>query len=196
MSESRILYVSMGFRHITDLAALDHLLFLVALVAPYRLRDWRQLVLVATAFTIGHSLTLALVVHADRDASDPLIEFLIPVTIVAAALENLRRHRRAPHRLAARGAGGILRPHSRRGVREFSADHVRGPDRASALSFNIGIELGQLLIIIASTASCSPGLIGSSAIAAAGPSRPDPCDRGLLVVAGLGVGHGRRARAR
>ncbi len=55
-------FARMGFRHVADPAALDHLLFLVALVAPYRPRDWRHLLLVASAFTAGHSLTLALAV--------------------------------------------------------------------------------------------------------------------------------------
>ena len=124
-------YVGMGFRHITDLAALDHLLFLVALVAPYRLRDWRQLLLVATAFTVGHSLTLALVITGLVTLPTPVIEFLIPVTIVAAALENLR-HLDAPRLGLATGrARRELRPDSRRGLREFPADHVLRPDRAA-----------------------------------------------------------------
>ena len=56
------IFLEVGVRHILNLQALDHLLFLLVLVAPYRLRDWRRLVAVASAFTLGHSLTLALVV--------------------------------------------------------------------------------------------------------------------------------------
>ncbi|HEX9895061.1 MAG TPA: HupE/UreJ family protein, partial [Gemmatimonadales bacterium] len=78
-------YVGLGFRHIADFAAMDHLLFLVALVAPYRVRDWRHLLLVASAFTVGHSLTLALAVTDVVRLPTALIEFLIPVTIILAA---------------------------------------------------------------------------------------------------------------
>ena len=52
----------LGFRHIVSIDALDHVLFLLALAAPYRARDWKQLLLVVSAFTVGHSVTLALAV--------------------------------------------------------------------------------------------------------------------------------------
>jgi hypothetical protein len=137
----------MGVRHITDLAALDHLLFLVALVAPYRLGDWRQLVLVATAFTLGHSLTLALVVTELVAPPTPVTEFLIPVTIVAAALENLR-HLDGPRvswrRAALAGSFGLIHG---AGFATFLRTLFEGPIALPLLSFNIGIELGQLLIL-------------------------------------------------
>ena len=66
-------YWELGFRHIVDVGALDHLLFLVALAIPYRATDWRKLVIVASAFTVGHSITLALAVSgaARLTGSDP-----------------------------------------------------------------------------------------------------------------------------
>ena len=140
-------YVGIGFRHITNLAALDHLLFLVALVAPYRLRDWRQLLLVATAFTVGHSLTLALVLTRLITLPTPVIEFLIPVTIVAAALENLR-HIDAPRigwrRAVLAGSFGLIHG---AGFANFLRTLFVGPIALPLVSFNIGIELGQLVII-------------------------------------------------
>lgn len=143
------LYISMGFRHITDIGALDHLLFLVALVAPYRLRDWKQLVLVATAFTVGHSITLALAVTRTVTLPTPLIEFLIPVTIVAAAVENLR-HAGAPrltrHRALIAGGFGLIHG---AGFANFLRTMFFGPITLPLVSFNVGIELGQLVIILA-----------------------------------------------
>ncbi len=141
-------YVGMGFRHITDLAALDHLLFLAALVAPFRPRDWRQLVLVATAFTVGHSLTLALVVTEFITLPAPLVEFLIPLTIVAAAVENLR-HAVAPRLGWSRAvlAGGFGLIHGA-GFANFLRTMFDGPIVLPLLSFNLGIELGQLAIIV------------------------------------------------
>ena len=82
-------FVALGFRHITDSAAMDHILFLLALAAIYRLRDWRDSLWVVSAFTVGHSLTLALAVTGALTLPTRLIEFLIPLTIVATCVENL-----------------------------------------------------------------------------------------------------------
>ena len=83
--------IYMGVEHITDLNGYDHMLYLLALVAWASLADAWRVVLLATAFTLGHSITLLLAgmgwVHADG----AWIEFLIPVTITATALWNLRR---------------------------------------------------------------------------------------------------------
>src|SRR6266496_2656046 len=82
-------FVTLGFRHITDFAAMDHILFLLALAAIYRLQDWRDSLWVVSAFTVGHSLTLALAVTGALTLPTRLIEFLIPLTIVATCVENL-----------------------------------------------------------------------------------------------------------
>src|SRR3954468_17876718 len=82
-------YIQLGFRHITDFKGADHILFLLALAAIYRFKDWRECLWVATAFTVGHSLTLGLAVTNTLVMPSALIEFLIPVTIVATGLENL-----------------------------------------------------------------------------------------------------------
>jgi hypothetical protein len=140
-------FAQLGFRHITEWSALDHLLFLVALVAPYRLRDWRHLVGVASAFTVGHSITLALVVTDVVRLPTALIEFLIPVTIVCAGLENLRD---AGHRpsgwvrpLLAAGFGLI---HGA-GFASFLREMFTGQVAAPLLAFNLGIELAQITVL-------------------------------------------------
>ena len=159
-------FLTLGFRHITDLSALDHILFLIALVAACRLRDWRHLLLLATAFTVGHSITLALAVTDLVRFPVAWIEFLIPVTIVAAALGNLRRTQRTP--------GGWQRPmlaavfglvHGA-GFANYLRSMFAGPVGRPLLAFNLGIETGQLAILAIALA----GLTGFDWLA----SRPVP----------------------
>ena len=76
-------FAQLGFRHIVSIEAMDHILFLLALAAIYRPRDWRDALWVVTSFTVGHSITLALAVTGVVTLPTALIEFLIPVTIVA-----------------------------------------------------------------------------------------------------------------
>src|SRR2546423_4803981 len=82
-------FIELGFRHITDIKGADHILFLLALAAIYRSRDWRDALWVVTAFTLGHSITLGLAVTGVVVLPTALIEFLIPITIVATTIENL-----------------------------------------------------------------------------------------------------------
>ncbi len=83
------LYFTLGLQHIADLKGYDHILFILTLCAVYSLKEWKRVLVLVTAFTIGHSLTLALatldLVRVDGD----LIEFLIPLTIFVTALSNL-----------------------------------------------------------------------------------------------------------
>ena len=143
-------FVELGFRHITDVGALDHILFLCALAAIYRLADWRRALWVISAFTVGHSITLALAVTGLLALPTSLIEFLIPVTIVATCVENLivRDRTRAPW-------GGRYRP-MLAGV--FGLVHGAGfanylralfvtPIAVPLFGFNVGIELGQLAVL-------------------------------------------------
>ena len=82
-------YLSLGFHHIADLRAADHILFLLALAAVYRLEEWKDALWVITAFTAGHSITLALAVTGAVTLPSGVIEFLIPVTILVTCGENL-----------------------------------------------------------------------------------------------------------
>lgn len=88
MNELHI-YFQIGYRHIVDPRALDHILFIIALSLRYQLGDWKKLVILVTAFTIGHTITLTLSVFNILDLSRRWIEFLIPVTILITAFSNL-----------------------------------------------------------------------------------------------------------
>jgi hypothetical protein len=82
-------YFGLGWEHIISFDALDHQLFIAALAAIYLLKDWKQVLILVTAFTIGHSLTLALSVFDIIRFPSNWVEFLIPVTIVITAISNL-----------------------------------------------------------------------------------------------------------
>jgi len=83
------LYFQLGRDHIADLKGYDHILFVTALCLRYLLKDWKKVLVLVTAFTIGHSITLALSVLNYVTISVKWIEFLIPVTIAVTALSNI-----------------------------------------------------------------------------------------------------------
>ncbi len=82
-------YLQLGFFHISDLQAYDHILFVTALCALYDARQWRHLLWLVTAFTLGHSVTLALSTLNILVFSSAVVEFLIPLTIIATAIVNV-----------------------------------------------------------------------------------------------------------
>jgi hypothetical protein len=84
-----VFYFSLGWHHIISADALDHQLFILALAAVYTFKNIRQVLIMVTAFTIGHSLTLALSVLDVIRFSSKWVEFLIPCTIFITALNNL-----------------------------------------------------------------------------------------------------------
>ena len=85
-------YLNLGWHHIISWDALDHILFIVALAAIYLVKDWKQVLMLVTAFTIGHSLTLALSVYDIVRVNSKWVEFLIPCTIIITALFNFFQH--------------------------------------------------------------------------------------------------------
>ncbi|RNL56960.1 HupE/UreJ family protein [Pedobacter jejuensis] len=84
-----IFYFKLGWEHIISADALDHQLFILALVAIYSYHNLKQVLILVTAFTIGHSLTLFLSVTDVIRFESKWVEFLIPCTIVFTALSNL-----------------------------------------------------------------------------------------------------------
>jgi hypothetical protein len=143
-------FIQLGFRHIANPEAMDHILFLLALAAIYRPRDWRTALWVVTAFTVGHSITLALAVSGAIRLPTPLIEFLIPVTIVLTCVENIlvRDRARAPLRGRYRpmfaGVFGLVHGAGFANyLRDIFVDRVALP----LFGFNVGIELGQIVVL-------------------------------------------------
>ncbi len=143
-------FSQLGFRHITDLEAMDHILFLLALAAIYRPRDWRNALWVVTAFTVGHSVTLGLAVTGAITLPTRLIEFLIPVTIVATCIENIviadreRAPLRGHYRPVFAGVFGLVHGAGFANyLRDLFADRIALP----LFGFNVGIEIGQVVVL-------------------------------------------------
>lgn len=88
MSEFWI-YFNTGLRHVLDINAYDHVLFLIALTVPYAFKDWKRVLLLVTLFTAGHTLALLLSVYKIVTVRVDLVEFLIPITILTTALFHL-----------------------------------------------------------------------------------------------------------
>lgn len=88
MSEFWI-YFEIGLRHVLDLSAYDHVLFLIALTVPYTFKDWKRLLILVSIFTIGHTVALLLSVFGVIIIKGNLVEFLIPITILIVAFFNL-----------------------------------------------------------------------------------------------------------
>ena len=140
-------FIRLGFGHIVSIDALDHLLFLLALAVVYRLTDWRSLVWAVSAFTVGHSITLALAVTGVLVLPTRIIEALIPATIAITALGNLASLRwggRAAPRVALVGAFGLIHGAGFANyLRSLFLDSIAVP----LVGFNVGVELGQLLVV-------------------------------------------------
>ncbi len=145
--QAALRFVEMGFYHILD--GTDHLLFLFCLVIP--LRRFRALIPVVTAFTVAHSITLIASAYDLGPAAlwfPPLIETLIAVSIVYMALENIAGASLGRRWAVAFGFGlvhGFGFSFALRETLQFAGSHLL----ASLLSFNVGVELGQLLVLLA-----------------------------------------------
>ena len=146
------LYLKLGFEHISDFAGFDHILFLVALCAVYRIEQFKSLLILVTAFTVGHSITLGLSAIGTISIPSEIIEFLIPTTILITALHNVISHssgnassRMTKNYIVALFFGFI---HGM-GFSNFFNALLMGDDSIlmPLLGFNIGLELGQLMIV-------------------------------------------------
>ena len=151
-------FLRLGLRHILDLRAIDHLLYLSIMAIPFAWRDWRRVVVLVTGFTLGHSLTLAFAALGVVRVNAALVEVLIPVTILITAVLVAWRNRRAgsgstPVRLGLatyilplgfgliHGLGFATYLQSLLGAEES----ILWP----LLWFNVGLESAQLLIVAA-----------------------------------------------
>lgn len=145
------LYFQLGWQHIINWDAYDHILFVIALSAIYLLRDWRKVLVLVTAFTVGHSITLALsVLHIIRIPA-ALIEFLIPVTICITAISNIIRKDDEPQKLQLNYfyalffglIHGLGFSNYLKSLLGSQANIVK-----PLLGFNLGLEFGQIIIVM------------------------------------------------
>lgn len=147
-----IQYFIEGIAHITDFEGYDHMLYLAALCAPFVLKQWKPVVLMATAFTIGHSVALILSAFDILRFRSDLIETLIPATIMATALLNIVPRNKTGSRDIIPYIITILFGliHGMGFSTYFRIIANEGSDFVmSLLLFNLGVEAGQLIIVAA-----------------------------------------------
>tara|TARA_R110000850_G_scaffold155641_5_gene279885 strand:- start:255 stop:830 length:576 start_codon:yes stop_codon:yes gene_type:complete len=142
-------YLRLGYEHIVNPAALDHIIFIVALTAVYQPKSWLKIILAVTFFTIGHSLTLTLSAFDLVKFDKKLIEFLIPVTIGVTALFNLTKagqDQKSKSKFWIAGVFGLIHG---LGFANYYGMLTLGETKywSALLPFNLGVELGQLLIV-------------------------------------------------
>jgi hypothetical protein len=144
-------YFRLGWDHIISLEALDHILFIASLAAIYMLKDWKQVLVLVTAFTLGHTITLILSTKELVVVNSRLVEFLIPLTIIATALSNLFQKSftscsvRINYFLAL--FFGLVHGLAFANVLRM----ILAKDQSFALSmfsFSVGLELGQLMVVL------------------------------------------------
>jgi len=151
-------YLELGFKHIADISAYDHILFIIALCAIYKISEWKKVAILVTAFTIGHSITLAMAVLDLITFPKQMIELLIPVTIILTCLYNIFGTKSEnDHSIFNRNINvnyifavffGLIHG---MGFSNFLKAMLMPGEKNQLVkqlfAFNIGIELGQLLIV-------------------------------------------------
>ncbi len=145
-----LFYLNLGWEHIISLDALDHQLFVLALIAIYSFNDLKKILILVTAFTIGHSITLALSIFDIVRINSAWVEFLIPLTIVLTALYNILMKNKKQALMTTNYYMALI----------FGLIHGMGFANTARvmiaksqsiavplLGFNIGLELGQIAIV-------------------------------------------------
>lgn len=147
------LYFGLGKDHILDyINGYDHILFVLALCAVYTIHDWKRILILVTAFTIGHSVTLALATLQLIAVNTQLIEFLIPVTILITCISNLFIKEIIPSKRPVQTNYflalffGLI--HGMGFSNYLRAILGKASSIASPLfAFNVGLEFGQIIVV-------------------------------------------------
>lgn len=146
MNTEFMTYLTLGFEHISDLQGYDHILFIISLCAVYKIQEWKRVAILVTAFTIGHSLTLALASFDSIKIASSYIEFLIPVTILFNSILNILKKNSTVSYLTVTLFGLI---HGMGFSNFFKSATLPGEGSFinQLFAFNLGVELGQLVIV-------------------------------------------------
>ncbi|APA64478.1 HupE/UreJ family protein [Maribacter sp. 1_2014MBL_MicDiv] len=146
-------YIKLGLQHVLDINAYDHILFLTALALPFTFKSWKNVLWLATVFTVTHCLALVFSVYEIMVVDATWIEFLIPVTILATALFNivdvmlLKENRTIWFHMLATGFFGLVHGF---GFSNYFKMMIMGEEDklAPLLGFAGGIELSQVVIVL------------------------------------------------
>ena len=139
------MYFLLGLEHILNWAALDHLLFLLSLTCVYVYSDYKKILWLITAFTIGHSITLALATLHIIEVNSTWVEFLIPCTILLSAIYNLTKTKKR-YKYGVVALFGLIHG---LGFSNY-LQSLLGSESSlftPLLGFNLGLELGQICVV-------------------------------------------------
>lgn len=147
-----ILYFRLGYRHVLDIYGVDHMLFIVAIMSVFLLRDWRKALILFLFYVLGSSLSLSLSVNEIIRIDINIVDYLIPVTLLIAAVMNIfKKHEsytpRSVFRFIIIFIFGFIHG---LGFADYLKD-ILGTDLNLALpiiGFNLGVELGLLLVAL------------------------------------------------
>ena len=152
MASDFLFNVQYGIDHVLDINGYDHVLFLILLTVAYSFESWKQLLVLVTAFTFGHTVALLLAAYGVLNIDDALVEFLIPVTIALAAVYNIIDGGKSVKSKSARWlflitlCFGVV--HGLGFGREFKLFIGKSDDKLLPLvEFALGIEIAQLIIV-------------------------------------------------
>jgi len=144
------LYFQLGWQHILDWHGYDHILFVMVLCGTYSISEWKKVLILVTAFTVGHSITLALSVLNYIHINTPLVEFLIPLTILITSASNILNKKPRRNEVQFKYMLALF----------FGLIHGMGFSNylktilgksssiiAELFAFNVGLEFGQVIIV-------------------------------------------------
>lgn len=143
-------FLELGFDHILDINAYDHVLFVMTLCAIYAASQWKKVLILVTAFTIGHSITLALSTLKLVSISPDLVEFLIPLTIIITSLYNIYKVKAGDEKVVWHyGLAAFFGLIHGLGFSNYLKAILGKEDDlvVPLLSFNLGVELGQIIVV-------------------------------------------------
>ena len=149
------MYLQLGFEHITSLESLDHILFVVALAIVYIFSEYKKVLILVTAFTIGHSITLALSTLQFINFSTNIIEFLIPLTIFISSTFNIYYAKKNDYNKSKLQISKYLIALSFGLIHglgfSFTLRALLGGEGSIVLplfAFNVGLEIAQIVIVL------------------------------------------------
>lgn len=147
-----LLWFTTGFYHIINWSGYDHICYIICLAVIFPLQQWKQLLVLITAFTIGHSLTLALSTLHIISPPQKIIECLIPITILSTAAYNIYSRNKKAKSFTFNYVMALVFGFIHGMGFSYLLKSLLGKNESiigSLFSFNIGLEIGQLLIVAA-----------------------------------------------
>lgn len=144
--------VKYGIDHVLDINGYDHVLFLMVLAVPYVFKDWKRVLLLVSMFTLGHTLSLVLAAYGIVSVNGKLVEFLIPVTIIIAAIYNVfmasKKNKDSKIGLLFFTTLFFGLVHGLGFAREFKMFAGQSENKVELLiEFALGIEIAQVIIV-------------------------------------------------